>query len=219
MSALGIAVYGEGKHELGGKLGQALSLDSLPALPRLVQRLLEDPQEVAYTCFRFKDVRAVHTRGQKFGKKVIRAIRQARRDGFAALAVVIDRDAKPDSERVQALRQGRDALAGQEYPPCAVGTPVEAFDAWMITDPKAVRSAGGDHNQCRADPEKLDGKEGTGRHPKDVAGAIFGGKRGLASKYAAVAEKADLKLLRKNCPKGFAPFADEVETQILPVVC
>lgn len=218
MSALGIAVYGEGKHELGGKFEQALSPDSLPSLPRLVQRLLEYPQEVAYTCRRFKDVPAVHTRGQKFAKKVIRAIRQAKRDGFTALAIVIDRDGKPDRERIHALRGGRDALPAQEYPPCAVGTPVEAFDAWMIVDPKAVQGAGGDHRQCHAHPEKLNGKEETGRHPKDIAGAIFGGKRGLGSKYAAVAEKVDLGLLGRKCPKGFAPFAKEVQTRILPVV-
>lgn len=214
MSGRGIAVFGEGRHDIGNALGKALSPEELPALPELVHRLLGTPQHLAYTCLKFKDVRAVHGRGHKFAKKVVRAIRQAKRELFEAAAIVIDRDRKPDAERIQALRQGRDKMLHTGYPPCAVGAAVEAFDAWMIVDPKAVGAAGGDAAHCHVEPEKLRGKEGSRRHPKDIAADIFGSKKGLGKRYARVARHVDLPLLEKSCPRGFAPFADEVRERI-----
>lgn len=216
MSSRRVVVFGEGPHELGNILDQSLSQDQLPALPQLIHRLLDSPSSVEYTCHNFKNVRPVHKRGHKFGRKVIRAVRQARRDGFTAVAIVIDRDRKPDRGRIGALRDGRDAVDGLEYPPCAVGCAVETFDAWMIADGKAIKQAGGAGNH--KNPESLDGKEGQGKHPKDIAARLFGGRRSLSSKYAAIADNVDIKLLEKACPKGFKHFAEEVCKRIGPAI-
>jgi hypothetical protein len=219
VSGRSVVVFGEGPHELGNVLDQRLSSGQLPALPQLVHRLLDRPSSVGYTCRNFKDVRAVHKRGHKFARKVIRAVRQARRDGFTAAAIVIDRDRRRDNERIGALRDGRDAVSALEYPPCAVGAAVEAFDAWMIADGKAIGEAGGVADRSHPDPESLDGKEGKGKHPKDVAAKIFGGKHNLPQKYPVVASNVDLSFLEKACPKGFKPFAEEVRERLSPVVC
>ncbi len=167
-----------------------------------------------------KGLRAVHGKGHKFKKKVIRAVREARRRGFAALAVVVDRDREPDSERIDALQAGRDSVKGSGLPPCAVGTPIETFDAWMICDAEAIAAAGGDPDKAPSAPESLTGKKGSVEHPKTVANRVFGtsGGTGLGEKYADVAAKIDLRLLDRSCPQGFAPFAAEVRERIGPVV-
>lgn len=218
MNVRRVVVFGEGRHELGPDLGNNLAANHLPALPRLVHRLAGQPGETTYTCLLFRDVRPVHGKGHSLAKKVRNAVREAKLKGFAAAVVVIDRDRNADTERIRPLRQGRDLQGGEGYPPCAVGAAVETFDAWMIADPKAIMAAQGDAEKAHGSPESLDGKEGSARHPKDVAASAFGGKKGLSARYAAVAETVDLELLRKRCPKGFAPFANEVETRILPVV-
>jgi hypothetical protein len=41
---------------------------------------------------------------------------------------------------------------------------------------------------------------------------------GLGEKYAVVASHIDQARLEKACPKGFAPFAEEVRQRIAPVV-
>lgn len=218
MSQLRVLVLGDGRHELGTDLGRSLDSDNLPALPRLVHRLMGCPAHVSYTCEPFHAVKPVHTRGHKYAKKVRRAIQLARQDGYQALAVVIDRDRKKDADRIVPLRDGRDAMASGSFPACAVGMAVEAFDAWMIADGKAVRTAEGDPAKTHPKPESLAGKEGTGDHPKDMAAVIFGSKAGLGDKYAVVAQHVDLDQLAKTCPKGFAPFAEDVRRHILPAV-
>lgn len=217
MSKRRIVVFGEGAHELGQRLDSPLSNDHLPALPCLIHRLLDEPDQAEYSCTAFKSVPAVHGKGPKFGKKVKRAILKAHQEGHQAAVIVIDRDAQPDAERIQAMRQARDEMVDGWYPPCAVTTAVETFDAWMIVDGKAIKESGGDHKNSHSDPEALDGRPGSGQHPKDKAAEIFGGLRGLGGKYAAAAKHADLGLLRRRCPKGFEPFAQEVEQQIGPI--
>jgi len=218
VSQVRVLVLGDGRHELGADLGQSLNLDNLPALPSLIHRLMDCPAHVSYTCEPFRRVKPVHTRGHKYAKKVRRAIQLARQNGYQALAVVIDRDRQKDADRIVPLQDGRDAMASGSLPACAVGMAVEAFDSWMIADSKAVTAAAGDPGKTHPKPESLAGKEGTGDHPKDVAGVIFGAKAGLGDKYAVVAENVDLDLLAKACPKGFAPFAEDVRRHILPAV-
>jgi len=217
VSERGVLVFGEGKHELGDELGVPLTAEQLPALPRLIHRLLGEPENVYYTCEPLKTLPAAHGSGRKFAKKTAAAVRRAQDNGFTAVVVLIDRDRQPDRDRLGALTEGRSHVEGVQYPPCAVGTAVEALDAWMIADGTAVGAAGGDSANCHPAPEGLDGKEGTGNHPKDRAAELFG-RGGLGEKYALVAEAVDLELLEKQCPKGFKPFADDVRERIGPVV-
>ena len=214
-----IVVYGEGEHELGSELGKELSNDRLPALPQLVHRLLESPHDITYTCRKFKDVLHIHRRGSRLAKKVLGTmLRVKKEENFTAVIIVIDRDREKDKDRIGALQRGRDLAAETINTPCAVATAVETFDAWMITDPNAIEKSGGDKTLHRPEPENLDGKPKTGNHPKDLALEIFSDEDGLRDKYATVAQNVDLDLLSKNCPKGFEPFAQEVESIIHPAI-
>ncbi|MFB3894435.1 MAG: DUF4276 family protein [Phycisphaerae bacterium] len=214
-----VVVYGDGKHELGGQLGKALARDELPALPMLVDRLLDAPPSVRYVAFPFAQVPHARGKEHKLAKKVKRAILLAKAQKHAGAVILVDRDRLPDSERIKPLQEGRSALEHDlACPPCAVGMAVEAFDAWMIADGGALGKAGGNAARSHPSPETMDGVEGTGRHPKDRAAEVFGGGQGLGDKYAQVASHVDLGLLAKCCPKGFAPFAEEVTKRILPAV-
>ncbi|HUU23082.1 MAG TPA: DUF4276 family protein, partial [Phycisphaerae bacterium] len=188
-------------------------------LPRLVHRLLGSPDSIRYDCRPLRSVMHVHGKARNdFARKVKGAMRTAKLQGHKGVVVVIDRDREPDRKRIGALREGRDSMQADVPVPCAVGTAVETFDAWMIADPAAIRAAGGDASMSRPDPEKLDGRAETDRHPKVLATKAFGGRRELPQKYAEVAASVDIDLLRRCCPQGFAPFAAEVEERLLPVV-
>ena len=176
MSERGVLILGEGRHELGSELDTALQAPDLPALPQLIHRLLGKPKHTSYTCRAFKAVRPFHGRGGKFTKKTAAAVRRARREGFAAVAVVIDRDRKTDAERIAALRQGRDLADRPDYPPCAVGTAIETFDAWMIVDGTAVKAAGGNPESCHPSPETLNG-EARNREASERLGEAHSGWR------------------------------------------
>jgi len=217
MSTRRIAVFSEGRHDLGSELDVELDRSALPALPRLVDRRIDQPDDTVYVCRSFhKTKRVLGGTTPKLAKKVARALREASGGKFSSVVIVVDRDRDPD--RTRQLRQGRDLLEYQGLPPCAVGTAVETFDAWMIADPNAVEAAGGDKGKCHASPESLDGTEDRGRHPKSYAAAAFGGVDGLSVKYAAVARHLRIDYLERCCPQGFAPFAAEVRERIGPVV-
>ena len=219
MAQVKVLVLGEGAHELGHRLNEPLSVEDLLALPSLIERLLNSPKTACYECRPFRLVgRARGGRARSYKRKVMNAIEQASIKGFAAVVILIDRDRQPDKDRIGALAAGRDSVLRAGSPPCAVGTAVETFDAWMIADGKAIGGAGGDQSRSHPSPEKLDGREQSGRHPKDVVERIFGGRAGLARKYAIVAAEMDLALLEKCCPNGFRPFAEEIRRWVEPAV-
>jgi hypothetical protein len=218
-----IVVYGEGPHEIGqGETFQPG--DDLPALPRLVDRLLGGPVGVSYRCIPFR--KAAHTRVTtkpgsllgRTGKKVYHAMRQAHRAGLSGLVVVMDRDDKPDAERIEQLRAGRDAAEASYPVACAVGTAVETFDAWMIVDGAAIGEAGGDAARPHPGAEGLTGRDGKHHRAKARAIEIFGGEGGLRGKYAIVADCIDLDELKTRCPRGFQPFADEVARRLAAAI-
>lgn len=219
MSGCRIVVYSEGKHDVGGRLDVEIDAAdaNLPALPRIVDRLIEKQAPRKYVCRSFRHLPQAIGKGKKLARKVSYARENAKGE-FSAVVIVIDRDRDPNSKKIALLVEGRDALEHQGLPPCAVGTAVEAFDSWMIADPNAVEAAGGDKTRCHASPESLDGTEDTGRHAKCYAAAAFGGGDGLSSRYADVARRVRLDHLERCCPEGFAPFAKEVRERIGPAV-
>jgi hypothetical protein len=212
-----ILVLGDGPNEIA-KHWETLLATDLPALPRLVHRLLGEPGNVSYDLRLFRRVVHASGKGDAPEKKTEAVIRFARQNHFHAIVILLDRDRAPTAKKIRPLQDRREAIAASAYLPCAIGCAIEAFDAWMIVDGAAIGAAGGQAGRTHPDPEKLDGKEGTGRHPKDRAIELFGSRDVLTGAYAAVAARVDLGLLGKACPQGFAPFAAEVKERIAPVV-
>jgi len=212
-----LLVFGDGPHELGATCTRH-SPSGLPALPCLIHRVIGSPVSFSCETRLLKDVGG-HVRGKGHGytKKVIAAILEARRDGFASVAVLVDRDRRGVQDTLHPLQAGRDASPAG-CPPCAVGVAVETFDAWMVVDGKAIQAAGGDGSRSHPDPEGMDGVESSGNHPKVRAAEVFGGGEGLGEKYAVVAKHVGIELLKKQCLKGFAPFAKEIEEFVRPAV-
>lgn len=212
-----IMVYGDGPHELGREREYAGDGD-LPALPRLVHRLLGEPADVCYVCELFRSVKAPHGKGLTAALKARGAVLRAWQLKCHASVILVDRDRKRTHDVLVPLEAGRDSEATARMVPCAVGHAIETFDAWMLPDGNAIRSAGGDPSCNHPDPEKLAGKENSGKHPKDVTANAFGTRSHLGPEYALVAACIDIDLLRRHCPQGFAPFADEVTQRLTPVV-
>ena len=218
MSELRVLLVSEGRHELADCPEGYVPDEALPPLAILVRRLTGKDGKIRFCCRRGKSIRNVH-RGKMssgWGKKVYSAVWCAANgtDGqtFDAVVVVVDRDGPRNAERLAEMQQGRH-LYGDSRFPCALGVAVEAFDAWMIADGQGIAATGGEAAKANARPEDI-------RHPKEVADAIFGtsGGSGLGPKYTIVAQNADLANLAQACPKGFAPFAEEVRQRIAPVV-
>jgi hypothetical protein len=187
-----VLVLGDGKHEVGDKSAPRSAQGSEPALLCLVRRLLDSPQSFALEGDLFRTTAAAHRRGRnKYMKKTISAIRRAKSEGFAGLAIVIDRDGYRDRERIDALHEGREATEGEPSLPCALGCAVESFDAWMLADRSAIAAAGGNVDALPAHPEDM-------ARPKEDADSVFGtvAGSGLGACYAQVAVSADLDLLR-----------------------
>ncbi|HDY65411.1 MAG TPA: hypothetical protein ENH84_04155 [Phycisphaerae bacterium] len=212
--SLRILIFGDGENELGKIETEYAPSDDLPALPRLIHRILGEPAQTTYTSKKFKKIKAAHGKGGKWAKKTKRAIEDARKGGYQGTVILIDRDRRSTAERLVPLIDARNEVSAC----CAVGNAVETFDAWMIADGKAVREAGGNASLSHPDPEKLNKDEGTGDHPKDRAFRIFEGCSSLTPVYAVVALYADIDFLKEKCSKGFAPFAKDIEERIAPVV-
>ena len=203
-----ILVLSEGRHESGNWIGGGVFTcdGAVPALPRLVHRLLQR-DDISFSCERLHDVRAQRGKGNRWGRKVKAAIRHASAQGFDAAIVVVDRDGCHDADRQVPMRLAKDELdADGSLARCAVGTPVESFDAWMIADADAIEAAGGDKSKACLAPEDL-------AHPKDRADEVFDtvDGKGLGAKYPIVAQCADLEMLEHWCPRGFKPFAQDVK--------
>jgi ABC-type cobalamin/Fe3+-siderophores transport system ATPase subunit len=65
--------------------------------------------------------------------------------------------------------------------------------------------------QALPDPEGLDGRPGTDRHPKQVFRSLVRrASAEVAAPYDEVARRVRLDLLERRCKFGFAPFAEEV---------
>jgi hypothetical protein len=198
--------------------------DDLPALPRLIHRILESPRNVSFlakeqwnskqTGQERKRYRHIHTRGNRTKKRTMIFIDRAYREDCQAVVILIDRDSeKKGGEFLDQMQQGRNEMQKDEnYPPCAVGVAVEEFDAWFICHPDSVEAAGGDPQKCSSNPESIS-------DAKNQADNVYGTRRGmrLSEKYKTAAGAIDLGFLAERCPDGFAVFRKDVETRIVPL--
>ncbi len=126
------------------------------------------------------------------------------------VAVVVDNDRLPRSERINSMRSGVASAASAV--PCALGVAIEAFEAWMIADEDALervlelpRRTG-----SRENPETI-------RFPKQTLNDIAR-HRVTGRDLSKLAEEVDLDRLARRCRRGFGRFKQAVVQNLRPVI-
>jgi len=186
-------IVAEGKHEQGG------------ALKTLVCRLNASVVDCSDERLARSDIHAHHGTGRGYYKKAVRWMREAEKQGFDAIVLLVDEDGHTDrrSEIAEAQLEKRITRIKR-----AMGVAIRTFDAWMLADERALTQALGRPVSRQQAPESV-------ADPKDVCRALLAGCASPVSQseaYAAVARLATLAILAERCPVGFAPFAERVRS-------
>jgi len=158
------------------------------------------------------------------GKGLWQKVRFARQQAFysksdAAVFVV---DSEGDLKgRAGELAKGRGS--GPSDLPMAVGVAHPCIESWLLADAAAIRRGLGLSKTPNVpeNPEELPAPAQDRSHnPKtELRQASGANQQELSAKDKDKIATAinDLDLLRSRCPRGFAPFADEVEQYIVPL--
>ncbi len=155
---------------------------------------------------------------KKFWQKVKYFKQQAFYNGSAGAVFVMDSEGDHKG-RLAELVKGRDSA----YPdfPMAVGVAHPCIETWLLADPGAIARALGlpAPPDVPEDPENLPAPRKDRTHnPKTVLAACAGGSPVSAQEATRIAtEIVDLALVRRRCPVGFEPFAEEVDERIGPL--
>lgn len=195
-----VLLISEGSHE--GRPAE----ENPQALRAIVQRVL--PRSATYDWLDVHDLPPGNPYPGKGGghfKLALKALKYTTDKGFDALVCVTDADRRHERiEEFDAVQESDRLML-----PRALGIPVEAFDAWILADHKALGDVLGAALSLLPWPETLDGGKGSPRHPKRVCRTLMDLHKWRGSQaefYAAVCDCADLEAIAARCPKGFSPF-------------
>jgi len=198
---LRISVVGEGPRDYGK--GQ----DEKGALVLIVERILDCPAGVDFVG---RPLPTMHNKRGGIERRVKLALVAAAERADDGIAIVVDNDRSPPSERINSMRRG--AASAASAVPCALGLAKEAFEAWMIADEKTLGLV-----------LKLPGPARTQRSPETIPDPKqrlneIAGRRVTGCKLAKVAEEVDLDRLAKRCKRGFGRFKQAVIQNLRPVI-
>lgn len=205
-----VLLVGEGKNDLGYR---ALDGWCDGVLTTFVKRLLQETQVDEVVTRPWREIR---TRGSGYDHKMEAAIQLAYREGFDAVIGVTDRDSRPQERRLERMTEGRDRASATLGVAGAVGLAIEKIEAWLLADEKALRKATGDNSiQRQPAPESLASRDKQSENNakyrlQQLIAKARPADANLSKVYADIALAADLGTVAKRCPKGFAPFADDV---------
>jgi hypothetical protein len=135
--------------------------------------------------------------------------------GVSGVVFVMDSEGIP--EVINELIQGRDAEHADF--PMAVGIAHPCIEAWLLCDAKAIQAALSlpTTPQLGGYPESLPApQQNRGVNPKTELKRVAGVESAVQKDAIALRIK-DFTIVRVACPKGFAPFADEIEQRIKPL--
>ena len=212
-----IEVFGEGKTDVGDD--PQPQPPSNGVVPILLHTLCGRP---ARMMVKRRGPAFLQQRGMGKGlwQKIRFAKQQAVYNRSAAVVYVLDSEGDL-SNRKDALEKGRNT--GLPDFPMAVGVAHPCVEAWLLADARAIRRGLGlsDPPNVPDQPEQLPAPCQDRRHnPKTVLAAIAGTARGdipVAEKERIARAMNDMETVRRRCPQGFAPFANEVEQHIRPL--
>lgn len=204
-----IEICGEGKTDVA-------KMDDAPVLPMagvvtvLAHRLCDAPPtlRVKRTPLMFLQ------QGKPLWQKVWLFKRTAEINGSAGCVFVLDSEGKPEAVRAD-LDRGRGH--GSPSYPMAVGMAHPCIEAWLISDPSAVRRGLGLNQRptLPADPESLPAPQANRAHnPKTVLlGCHPANRQPNLTEKTTIAHHLALDTAGTVCP-SFAAFAAEVRTHI-----
>ncbi len=182
----------EGAHELSG------------ALEELVAKLTGLRFDVSCKQIRDIEVRVHIPRGRfpGFSRRFLGWISYAQEQQFDVLIAIIDEDGEPRRHA-----EIDEAQANQDFElRHAFGVAVQAFDAWMLADEKALSRVLKTNIAKVGSPERLKDPKSHFLNLRDKCGVT----ESVRELYKRIAEEVDAALLVSACPTGFQPFADRV---------
>ncbi len=140
--------------------------------------------------------------------KVLVLLGHAHSDGIDALICSFDRD-RSHGYRLTDARHGRKQARDEGNAlPCVLAMPIEKIEAWLLGDGNLVTGIWDDVR-----PEDIRHPEMIG-DPKPLMDSLLD-RRDVAGALARLARDANLTQLRNTCPQSFAPFYDEVVSEIV----
>jgi hypothetical protein len=211
-----IEIFGEGKTDIGSLARETTPEKPLRGVvPLIVHKICGKPPQMY-----------VRQQGLQYlpGKRLWQKVRFARRQAFYnrsnGAVFVIDSEGDLKSKR-EVLCKGRDDA--RTSLPMAVGVAHPCIESWLLADPDAIRTGLGLNKipEKHSNPEELPAPQKNRSHnPKTVlreSAGIVHQELSAELKDQIAAAMNDMDIVRKKCPLGFAPFADEVETHIRPL--
>ena len=207
-----LEIFGEGKTDIGEGSGPDQPTKGVVSI--LVHALCGRPENMLVKAKR-------HYQLQKGGlqRKVDFARSQASHNQSDGAVFVVDSEGgdRELKEKRRDLERGRDNPRFDI--PMAVGVAHPCIEAWLLADAAALRRACGlpQDSEVPAEPERLPApRQDERRSPKAALAHAVGARQELPSDrlWKIARELRHLDLVRQRCPRGFAPFADEVGRRI-----
>jgi hypothetical protein len=216
---------GEGREDVGIVLGNGKNERRCGCLVPFVENIL-----------RARSGRSVHFRHDSsllprlnlragrprrgYKEKVKAALVAANEDRRHGVVIVVDEPSSREGSRLSRLRDGRSAAreAGVLLP-CALGVAIPEIESWLLADDGArANNLGAAGRRPLRQPEEID-------DPKALFSSLYGEyEKECEESGTHVREQWEVKescavdsrvdVVEFQCPRGFAPFADEVRTEI-----
>ena len=186
-----VLIVAEGRHELEG------------ALEVLVRRIFGCNLECKVDKVSRSDIHAHHGKGPGYFKRAVRWMKEAQKDGFYALVMLIDHDGYDERVHQVDEAQETDIVSIKR----ALGVAIIAFDAWILADEIALTSVLEIDVNRQPDPENS-------RDPKQVCAQLLARSPheiNQSEMYTRVTRLTGTDVLKGRCPRGFEPFATRIE--------
>jgi hypothetical protein len=172
------------------------------ALENLVRRVVErEITSCEYRIVKDSSFRLHRGKGPGNYKRAISWMLQARREGFDALVMVIDRDR--DNRRILEFEDAQNEQLLTAGIRRSLGIAIRSFDAWMLADETALSVTLQCPIQRQPSPEENPDPKASCKSLRDSSPEEIS----LRDLYAKLGLCIDLQCLSDRCPKGFGVFA------------